>query len=265
MADCNNNNPDYIVLPSEGTGTTGPAGPTGPQGPPGDVSAVPADNVTVTNDGYSTAQEIFDDLLYVLISINSFLANTTIYEIGVDFAQLGFTWAYNKTPIVAQTLTGPNDPIILGIGPRAATLDFTPNLGADHQGGGFVATETFFLTVDDDVTTGVTKLETVSFYNGVYYGDAADGVVDSAFVLLLSKNLQAGLAYSFSSTAGAGIYAWYAHKKSLGVATFTVGGFEGGFESPVTLSFTNGSGHLEDYYVYRSTNPEIGPVNIVIS
>ncbi len=95
-------------------------------------------------------------------------------------------------------------------------------------------------------------------------GGFADGVIDSAFVLLLSKTLQAGLGFTFDSTAGAGVFAWFAHKKSLGVASFIVEGFAGGFEAPVTLSFTNASGHLEDYYVYRSTNSEIGPVNIVV-
>lgn len=267
MADCNNNNPEYIVLPQEGVGTPGPAGPTGPQGPPGlGELPVPADDVSVTNAGYATAQEIFDALLYVLVQATYFLANTTIFEIGTDFAQLGFTWEYNKTPIVSQGITGPNDAIVLGIADRAATLDFTPNLGADHQDGGFVATKTFTLTVEDEETAGVTKLETVSFYSGIYYGDSADGTVDSAFVLNLSPpKLQASLGHTFSSTAGVGIYAWFAHKKSLGVATFNVGGFDGGFEAPVTVSVTNASGHIIDYYVYRSTNTEIGPVNIVVS
>ena len=256
MAECDNNTPDYIVLPSEGVGTPGPAGPTGPQGPPGiGTLPVPADDVSVTNPGYSTAQEIFDDLLYVPIAITSFAPNTSIYEIGVTISQLGFNWTYNKNPIVAQTLTGPHDAIVLGITERSATVDFTPNLGT---------TSNFTLGVDDD--EGSTQsVKTVQFINGIYYGDAPAGAVDSAFILTLNKNLQTAIAYNYSSTAGVDVYAWYAHKKSLGVATFTVGGFEGGFNAPTTLSFTNASGYTEDYYVYRSTNPEIGPVTIVVS
>ena len=255
MADCENT-PKYIVLPSEGVGIVGPEGPPGPQGPPGiGELPVPAEDVSVTNAGYANAQEIFDDLLYVLININSFTANTTLYEIGVTIASLGFTWSYNKTPIVSQTLTGPHDPIVLGITERAATVSFTPDLAV---------TSVFTLQVNDGENS-VSQNKTVSFFNGVYYGDAADGVIDSNFVLSLSKNLQSSKNYTFSSSAGANVFAWYAHKKVLGQATFIVGGFEGGFEAPVTISFTNASGHTEDYYVYRSTNPEIGPVNIVVS
>lgn len=254
--DCDNNVPDYIVKPNEGAGTPGPAGPTGPQGPPGvGVLPVPAVDVSVTNAGYSNAQEIFDDLLYVLVAITSFIANTTVYEIGMTISSLGFTWTYNKNPIVSQTLDGPHEAIGLGVGDRSANVTFSPNLAV---------TSNFTLEVDDGVNT-VSSIKTVSFLNGVYFGDAADGTVDSNFVLSLTKNLQTSRNYTFSSTAGAGVYAWYAHKVSLGVASFTVGGFSGGFEAPVTISFTNASGHTEDYYVYRSTNPQIGPVTIIVS
>ena len=256
MAECDNNIPEYIILPSEGVGIEGPAGPPGPQGPPGiGELPVPADDVSVTNDGYNTAQEIFDALLYVPIAISSFSPNTSVYEIGVVITALGFTWTYNKSPIVSQTLTGPHDAIVLGISERAATVNFTPNLGA---------TSNFTLQVNDGVNS-VQSVKSVQFINGVYYGDAPAGAVDSAFLLTLNKTLQTGLNKTFSSSAGVDVYAWYAHRKSLGVATFTVGGFEGGFNAPTTLSFTNASGFTEDYYVYRSTNPEIGPVNIVVS
>ena len=168
---------------------------------------------------------------------------------------MGFNWAYNKNPIVSQTLVGPHDAIVLGIAERAATVNFTPNLGV---------TSNFTLQVNDGVNS-VQSVKSVKFINGVYYGDAPAGAVDSAFLLTLNKTLQTGIGKTFSSTAGVDVYAWYAHKKSLGVATFVVGGFEGGFNAPTTLSFTNASGYTEDYYIYRSTNPEIGPVTIVVS
>ena len=256
MAECDNNTPEYIVIPTEGVGIPGPAGPTGPQGIPGiGELPVPEEDLSVTNDGYNNAQEIFDDLLYVPIVINSFVPNTTIYEIGVVITALGFVWTYNKSPIVSQTLTGPHDAIVLGIGERNATVNFTPNLGV---------TSNFTLQVNDGVNS-VQSVKSVQFINGVYFGDAPAGTIDSAFLLTLNKTLQTSIGKTYSSTAGVDVYAWYAHKKSLGVATFTVGGFEGGFNAPTTLSFTNASGHTEDYYVYRSTNPEIGPVTIVVS
>ena len=59
-------------------------------------------------------------------------------------------------------------------------------------------------------------------------------------------------------TTGAGEYMLFAFPKRLGTVTFWVGGFEGGFESSETVSVTNSNGWTEDYYVWRSTNSNLG-------
>ncbi|MDX1784277.1 MAG: hypothetical protein R3361_08970, partial [Aequorivita vladivostokensis] len=63
-----------------GTGEGAP----GPPGKPGAApDSYPADRVTVTNDGFDNAQEIFDYLLYVPVDITSFsCANGTTFEQG---------------------------------------------------------------------------------------------------------------------------------------------------------------------------------------
>ena len=256
MAECDNNVPDYIVLPSQGVGTPGPEGPIGPQGPPGDVSAVPAENVTVTNPGYNNAQEIFDFLLYIPLEITSFVPATSVYEIGTTIVSLGFTWTLSKSEIISQALTGVHLPIVLGIVERGATVNFSPALGVSS---------TFTLTVDDNTTVAVSTAN-INFYNGIYYGNSPLPIsINSNFINSLTKNLQAGREFDFISNAGVDEYVWYAHKKSLGVANFVAGGFTGGFEAPSTVSFTNASVYTEDYYVYRSTNPQIGVISIVVS
>jgi len=58
--------------------------------------------------------------------------------------------------------------------------------------------------------------------------------------------------------AGVGEYLLFAFPKRLGVVAFWVGGFEGGFESPETVSVTNVNGWTEDYYAWRSTNSGLG-------
>ena len=57
----------------------------------------------------------------------------------------------------------------------------------------------------------------------------------------------------------------YALPTRLGTVTFTVGGFTGGFEAPETLSITNVNGYAENYYVYRSTNKNLGTVSVVVA
>lgn len=61
-----------------------------------------------------------------------------------------------------------------------------------------------------------------------------------------------------SVTAGAGEYLLFAFPKRLGLVTFWIGGFEGGFGSPETVSVTNTNGFSEDYYSWRSTNSGLG-------
>ena len=61
-----------------------------------------------------------------------------------------------------------------------------------------------------------------------------------------------------SVTTGVGEYMLFAFPKRLGIPTFWVGGFEGGFEAPETVSVTNANGWTEDYYAWRSTNSNLG-------
>lgn len=65
-------------------------------------------------------------------------------------------------------------------------------------------------------------------------------------------------------TAAAGEYLTYALPVRLGVVTFWVGGFEGGFEAYETVSVTNVNGYTENYYIYRSTNSGLGITTLTV-
>lgn len=69
---------------------------------------------------------------------------------------------------------------------------------------------------------------------------------------------------TFSLTPGAGEYVLYALPVRLGTVVFWVGGFEGGFQPSETVSITNVNGHVEDYYVYRSTNSGLGATTVTV-
>jgi len=53
-------------------------------------------------------------------------------------------------------------------------------------------------------------------------------------------------------------YMLFSFPARLGAVVFWVGGFEGGFEASETVSVTNSNGWTEDYYVWRSTNSNLG-------
>ena len=256
MADsCDKNIPDYIVLPSSGAGTPGPQGPPGPKGDSGVAALpIPATEVTVTNIPYQTVQEVIDFLLYIALVVTNFVASTRVYEIGQNISSSRFTWAYNKADIDSQIFKGNGPDVSVPIANRELLISFSPALAA---------TKTFTLTTDDgtNVINTTTKIE---FFNGVYFGDKEPPAsFTSAFILTLSKRLQGNRNLTFTSNASGLEYAWFAHPKRYGIATFSAGGFTGGFQAPVELAFTNRYGYTEPYYLYQSDNPNIGPVKII--
>ncbi len=107
----------------------------------------------------------------------------------------------------------------------------------------------------------LTTQSSTTALNYVYYGEhtqsgtlteaQAEGLANSS---ITNDNTQ---VWS-SVTAGASEYIWFVFPKRLGTVTFFVGGFEGGFEDPQTLSITNANGWTEDYYAYRSTQANLG-------
>ena len=136
-------NSKFILKEITFGGEQGPDGPTGPRGPAGPApSTMDADQILVTNDGYTNAQEIFDDLLYVPIEITSFSGGATQYELGRLLTAITFNWTINKT-VTSQTLVGPAamTPVVLTAGQRSVTVTLA-NLSANA---------TFTLTADDGV------------------------------------------------------------------------------------------------------------------
>jgi hypothetical protein len=111
-----------------------------------------------------------------------------------------------------------------------------------------------------------TETQSVAFYNYIYYGVSTATTFDEADVEALATSVISNTkGRTITETAGASDYIVYALPSRLGTVTFTVGGFEGGFESPETVSLTNSAGFTEDYYVYRSTNADLGLTTVVIN
>jgi hypothetical protein len=252
-----------ILITIPGGGIPGPQGPPGPPGPPGPGATfpIPADQISVTNIGFANLQALLDFLMYIPTVINSFSAAIPVYEIGSSVSNLTFNWSLNQNP-TSQSITGPQlTPPVLTVGQRVVTVTLNSPLNPSVVG----TTFTYQLSVVDAFNT-VNANAAVSFFNSIYFGDAAiPGLINSAFVNTLTKVVQSSRSRNFTSNAGPGVYAWFAHRAALGTAVFSVGGFPGGFEAPVIIPVTNPSGFTENFNVYRSTNPNIGPVSITAS
>ena len=203
---------------------------------------------------YYTKTEV-DDLLYEPIVINSVTVNPSTAEAG-STQNVTVSWAASKKPV---TLTVDGNSIS------------NPNASGSTTISGVSANKTISVVATDaGKSTGSpassTKSATISFYNPLYYGAAANPAsVDSAFVLALSgKKIQGSVGCSFSVIAGSSQYIWFACPATFS-PSFAVGGFSGGFELVSTFNFTNASGATASYKVYKSQNAALGSTTVVVS
>lgn len=197
----------------------------------------------------TAAEAQIADLRYTAISISSFSHNLGTVEVGTKVTAVKLSWSFNKTP-EAVTLDG----VAQAVGSTGANLT-----GLSIKSTAPGTAKTWTLKATDERGAVATKTAALSAYNGVYYGAAALPVTyDSAFILGLTKTLRNSKLQSFSVTAGAGQYIYYCLPKRLGPCTFVFGGFVGGIDLVSTISFTNASGYTEDYYIYRSAQPNLG-------
>ena len=209
----------------------------------------------VTNKAITTAiNELWAeiaDLTYVPIAITKFENDVNNVEIGSTVETINFTWAVTKTPL---TLMINEEPL-----PEVSATSYTLT---DQS----IVEDTIFTLKATDKSGEVSAETSINFMNGLYYGVAVmASEFDSAFVLSLDKELKENLSVSFAVNAEADQYIYFAAPASYGEATFTVGGFDGGFTKVSTIDFTNASNYTESYNIYRSDNMNLGNTTVKIS
>lgn len=215
----------------------------------------PSDDFDIAEDGTLS--------LYKAISITSLSSDRgSSYEMGQAVADWTVTWTLNKAAL-SQTLKwtclGQSETVDLDSGLRTATKNASLGDGTRN------ANATAVLVVTDAREAIASKSVSINWYNGVYYGAAASGAIDNSFLQSLTKSLQSGRGKSFTVTANAGQYIWYACPTSYGTPSFKVGGFDGGFSKVSTLDYTNVNGYTTSYQVWRSDNTGLGTTTVSVS
>ena len=101
----------------------------------------------------------------------------------------------------------------------------------------------------------------------VFWGVATPSTINEAFVeSLASSALASSRARTLTVNAGSGQKIYYAFPTSYGTPTFTIGGFEGGFEKVGdAISVTNSNGVTQTYDVWASTNASLGSTTVVVT
>jgi|TARA_R100001530_G_scaffold1410_1_gene2537 hypothetical protein len=205
-------------------------------------------------------------------SIASFTDNNSSpQEIGTGqweaIGGISFSATYNNGPATTcnVTMSGAGNSWTNKLALTNGCLGATTNTEAvTHRSsvGSITWTLTATTTAESD-----TQNVSVSFQNRRHWGvtTKTSGYTSADIGGFDSNQLSNSRAKTFTVTAGAGEYIVYSYRTALGTATFTVGGFEGGFQAPETVSRTNDSGFVENFYVYRSTNANLGTVEVVVS
>ena len=179
-------------------------------------------------------------------NINSFSVTPSVAQKGSTI-NVTVKWSYNKD-INSQTLNN-------------ATLDATLREKTFSS----VKTDvTYTLNATSTNNISKTKSGTVKFYNGIYYGKSSSATYDSALINSLTKTLSDSKARTITVNAGTGEYIYYCLPTRLGVPSFNVGGFDGGFKNVATINFTNRDNFAEDYDIYKSTNANLGNSTVVV-
>lgn len=238
-------------------GPVGPQGAQGPQGPKGDTGPAVALDPTLsiegkaadakaTGDAVSELKEDLDSLLADVnalhpLTITAFSVSPSLAEKGSTVSAQSFSYSVNRAG-------------------AAVTLE-----GAEVSGGtasrADVLTEDRLYTLRAVLGNAVqNKTAKISFVAPVYYGVGVEFEISA-----MTCKLQTSRSMSFTVSAGSGQYILLALPVALGVPTFKVGGFEGGFELVDTRELTNASGHTESYRLYRSTNAGLGSTTVSVT
>lgn len=190
------------------------------------------------------------DLQYVPIDITSISNSVGTVELGSTVDTVTITWAVNREP-VSQTVEGE----AVEADDRSAVVP-----------GPFTETTSFEVVATDERGATDTATTRINFYNGIYYGPLASGVVpDSADILGLTRKLQSGKGATISYTPTDGKRPSYACPTSYGTPKFVIGGFEYAWTRLGTIQFENASGHKETYGVWQHPQDVTAAMTITVS
>lgn len=179
--------------------------------------------------------------------ITSYTISSNIFEMGSS-NEVIIKWSYNED-IKSQSI---NDEII-------------DNSTRSKSYRGVNKNTNYTLKCTSVKGSSLSKNVSVNFYNGIYYGVSSSVSYNSGLINSLTKILSNSKGRTVNVNATSGQYIYYCLPSRLGVPTFNVGGFEGGFELVSTISFTNIYGYTENYDIYKSGNSGLGVTTVVIS
>lgn len=178
---------------------------------------------------------------------------TATLSISKSIAELGssqdltLNWSYNRD-IKAQKIN--NDNLDISIRSKSYSNVSTST--------------TYTLTATSTLDLTTSKSVSITFTNGIYYGASSSTNYNSDLIKSLTKELSTNKSRTITVNASSSEYIYYCVPVRLGECTFNVNGFDGGFDNVTTISFTNDFGYVEDYYIYKSAQANLGNTTVIV-
>lgn len=233
---------------------------------------VKIDNLSSSiNSAYSDLELRVAELEYNPIDIVTFkFNNNSSYtgEVGgVLSGGFNLNWSFNTTNYLTSLTLTSSKAILNGSSSVTLSLSNTNySVSTDLSIGTTIGSTSITLKAIDNRNATDSATVYIYCYNKIYWGASTiPNVYNSSFILGLSGTLANSVAKTVNITTGSNQYMYYCVPTRLGKCAFKVGGFDGGFEEPQTISFTNTNGYTENYYIYRSTNSNLGTQSVVVS
>lgn len=211
---------------------------------------IESEDVLYNNTGYplldnvkKTLDNILNKIYYVTPVISSFTNNINMVEKGSTINAINLSWSINK-PITSISLNQ-------GIGTLSVSA-------ANHSLTGLnLTTDTTYTLTISDGTTNLNASTSVLFRQKRYWGTNANVTLTNAEVLALSSEFSTTRTQS-KTINGNGQYIYFAWPTTFGTPNFKVNGLVNNAWIKDTISFTNASGFVEIYDVYRSQYSQNG-------
>ena len=274
-----------------GGGGVGPPGPQGPDGPPGLnwlgvysgatsylvddavefegsswVCVAPSLGVTPAIPGTFTPNTGWNLLakkgVYVppTPDFTCGLSGGGQLEVGQMLVNPSFNASYNRSPTTATLQDNQGNPSqnVLGVAnPIVVARSYQKNTADQSVSFTLSATEP---------QNPASAAATWVWRQKAFWGIGPTGQRSSAFIQALANSvLTSSKNRSFTVDAGStDQHIYYAYRAAYGTSTFWVGGFEGGFDGPYTVSVTNPYGVTENFYLYQSVQPGLGSTTVTV-
>ena len=216
------------------------------------ASGTLASNVFLCGDG--TWKTITSGIIAPTPAITSFSSLSGNLEVGQTVNTPSFSASYNTTPTSVTLYDSVNA--------TPVTLSSTTSFSSTHNFIRTTAGNVSFTLTANFSGTPTTASAYINWLTRTYYGHLTTFTTVTA---MQSNVLTGSHTGNYTITAGTGEYLYFAIPTALGTPTFSVGGFTGGISLQTTSSYTNTYGVTTAYSIYKSDNPSLGTISVVLS